>query len=221
MVDSSITVDAIYLDARRRSHVLTNSTGTLEDNTVVVTSDSGLVATNERWERVKQLWSLSWSSDSGYIETLYKVNRSSRGFLFISPRDSECVFTGQVLRNTVTGLNVGDGSTTTFQLQVTDSTTAHSVVRDVNYPLNGTQSDITGTSFSSAFTAYKDGVASTATVNLTTGVVTFAVAPVADAVPTADFLAAWPVMFTSKTLSTTWLEADQVEVRSAQIEEIF
>lgn len=221
MVASSITIDAIYLDARRRSYVLTGSTGTLEDNTIVVTSDNGLVTTNERWDRAKQLWSLSWSSDSGYIETLYRVNRSSRGFLFISPRDSECSFTGQLLRNTVTGLNVGDGSTTTFQLQVIDSTTAHSVVRDVNYPLNGVQTDITGTSFTSAFTAYKDGVSATATVGLTTGIVTFSSAPGVDVVPTADFLAAWPVMFTSKTLETTWLEADQIEVRSAQIEEIF
>jgi hypothetical protein len=40
-------------------------------------------------------------------------------------------------------------------------------------------------------------------------------------VPTADFLAAWPVMFNSKTISTSWLETDHVEVRSAQIEEIF
>lgn len=221
MVASSITIDAIYLDARRRSHVLTNSTGTLEDNTVVVTSDNGLVTTNERWDRIKHLWNLSWSSDSDYIENLYKVNRSSRGFLFISPRDSECVFTGQVLRNTVTGLNVGDGSTTTFQLQVTNSTTAHSVAWDVNYPLSGTQSDITGTSFTSAFTAYKNGVSAASTVSVTTGVVTYSTAPGVGVVATADFLAARPVMFTSKTLSTTWLEVDQVEVRSAQIEEIF
>jgi uncharacterized protein (TIGR02217 family) len=221
MVASSITVDAIYLDARRRSYVLTNSSGTLEDNTSVVTLDSGLVVTNERWGRVKHLWSLSWSVDSGYIETLYKVNRSARGFLFISPRDSECVHTGQLLRNTVTGLNTGDGSTTTFQLQVIDSTTAHSVTRDVNYPLSGTQTDITGASFSSVFTAYKNGVSATATVSTTTGIVTFSTAPGNGVVPTADFLEARPVLFSSKSLSTTWLEADQVEVRSAQIEEIF
>lgn len=118
MVASSITIDAIYLDGRH-SPVLGNSSGMLEDNTVVVTSDSGLVATNERWDRVKQLWTLSWSTATVSVEVLYKVNRSSRGFLFISPRDAERVYTGQLLRNTVTGLNTGDGSTTTFQLQVT------------------------------------------------------------------------------------------------------
>jgi uncharacterized protein (TIGR02217 family) len=220
MVASSITIDAIYLDGRR-SPVLGNSTGTLEDNTVVVTSDNGLVATNERWDRVKQLWGLSWSTATSSIETLYKVNRSSRGFLFISPRDSERVYIGQLLRNTITGLNTGDGSTTTFQLQVIDSTTAHSVTRDVNYPLSGSQTDITGATFTSAFTAYKNGVSATATVNVITGIVTFSTAPGNGVVPTADFLAAWPVIFTSKTLSTTWLETDHVEARSAQIEEIF
>ncbi len=220
MVASSITIDAIYLDGRV-SNALINSVGSMEDNTDVKVSDNGLVDVNERWDRVKQRWSLSWGPASSTIEGLFKVNRRSRGFLWISPRDDERVFTGQLLRNTATGLNTGDGSTTTFQLQAIDSTTAHSVVRDVNYPLNGTQTDITGESFASLFTAYKNGVSASATVSLTTGIVTFSSAPGNGVVPTADFLAAWPVMFSSTTISTTWLQADQVEVRSVDIEEIF
>ena len=221
MVASSITIDAVYLDGRRSS-VLGGAVSTLEDNTVVVTSDNGLVTTNERWDRCKQLWQLSWSTASVYIEALFKVCRNSRGFLFISPRASERDYTGQLLRNTVTGLNLGDGSTTTFQLQVIDSTAAHSVVRDVNYPLNGSQTDIAGNAFTSTVTTYKNGVSATlSSVNLTTGVVTFSTAPGAGVVPTADFSEARPVMFTSKTISTTWLETDHVEVRSGQIEEIF
>ncbi len=221
MVASSITIDAVYLDGRRSS-VLGGAVSTLEDNTIIVTSDDGLVTTNERWDRVKQLWQLSWSTASTYVEALYKVNRTSRGFLFISPRASERDHTGQLLRNTATGLNTGDGTTTTFQLQVIDSTSAHSVTRDVNYPLYGSQTDIAGNTFSTSLTAYKNGVSATVSgVSLTTGVVTFGTAPGNDVVPTADFSEARPVMFTSKSLSTTWLETDHVEVRSGQIEEVF
>lgn len=208
MVASTITIDAVYLDGDVKN-VLVNSVGTMEDNTNVFTSDNGLVATNERWDRVKRAWNLSWSSASSYVENLFEVCRNSRGFLFVSPRDAERIATAQVMRNTVTGLGVGDGSTTTFQLQVTNTTGVHSVTRDVNYPLTAT------------LTAYKDGVAATATFSTTTGIVTYAVAPANGVVPTATFQYAWPVMFTSKSLSTTWLEVDNVEVRSAQIEEIF
>lgn len=209
MVASPITVDAVYLDGTVKN-VLANSVGTLEDNTVVVTSDDGLVSTNERWDRVKRAWNLSWSVASSYVENLFKVNRTSRGFLFVSPRDAERVATAQACRNTVTGAATGDGTTTTFQLQITDETAAHAVTWDVNYPLTGT------------VVGYKGGVAATlAGVNLTTGVITFGTAPGAGVAVTADFEYALPVMFISKSISTTWLEVDHVEVRSAQIEEIF
>jgi uncharacterized protein (TIGR02217 family) len=208
MVASSIPIDAVYLDGTVEN-VLGNAVSTIEDNTAVVTTDNGLVNPHERWDRVKNSWNLSWGPSSSYVQNLFTVCRTSRGFLLVSPLAYERVATGQLLRNTVTGLNLGDGSTTTFQLQVISSTTAHSVVRDVSYPLTGT------------LVAYKNGVSATATVNLTTGVVTFGSAPGSGVVPTADFQYAWPVKFTSTSISTTWLETDHVEVRSAQIEEIF
>jgi uncharacterized protein (TIGR02217 family) len=219
VVASSITVDAIYLDGRVSS-VLGNSIWGLEDDTVVKTSDNGLVETNERWDRVKHNWNLSWSTASSFIENLFKVNRQSRGFLFISPRSDDRKTTAQACRNTVTGLGSGDGSTKTFQLQLTDSTTAHSVTHDVNYPLASPNLGV-----DSAVVMYVAGVAkvlgSDFTFSSTTGIVTFTSAPANAAAITADFSYAWPVRFTSSTISATLLQLDQVEVRSVQIEEIF
>lgn len=219
MVASSITIDAVYLDGRIKS-VLQNSVWTLEDDTVVKISDNGLVEANERWDRVKRGWGLSWSTGTSFIENLFKVCRQSRGFLFISPRDDDRKTTGQACRNTVTGTGTGDGSTTTFQLQWTDSTTAHSVTHDVNYPL---VSPNLGND--AAIVVYVAGVAKTLgvhfTVSSTTGIVTFSAAPANAAAITADYSRAWAARFTSNTISTTLLQVDQAEARSIQIEEIF
>lgn len=221
MAESAITIDQVYLDGRVID-VLTNAVSTLEANDAVVSADNGLVSVNERWDRAKQSWTLSWGPHSLTIKRLFKVNRTARGFLFVSPVDDERIAIGQLLRNTVTGLNVGDGSTTTFQLQIIDSTSASSVTMDVNYPLYGSQTDIEGNSFSTSLTAYNDGVSvPVSAVNLTTGVLTFTTAPGVGVIPTADFQYAWPAKFTSKTISTTWMTREVFQVRSAQIEEIF
>lgn len=214
MVASTITILPIYLDGRVKS-ILSGGVSSLEDDTSVHKSDSRTVSTIERSDRVLQSWQLSWSTASSFIVDLFRICRNSRGFLFISPLDDERVATAVLMRNTVTGLNVGDGSTTTFQLQLQTSLaydvgmgTASSDLIDVNYPLNGT------------ITAYKDGVSDTFTVDLLTGIVDFSSAPDVGVIPTATFEYAIASMFTSKSISRTLLQADQSEVRSAQIEAI-
>lgn len=215
MVASPITIRPVYLDGRVKT-ILSGGVSTLEDDTVVHASDSRTVSTTERSDRLLRTWQLSWGKDSEDVVDFFKVFRNSIGFVFISPIDDERVATGMPLKNTVTGLNKGDGSTTTFQLQHQVSLsysvgagTASSDAYDINYPLQGT------------VVGYKAGVAATlADVNLTTGIVTFSTAPILDAATTADFEFGIPVMFTSKTISRTLLQVDQTEVRSAQIEEI-
>jgi uncharacterized protein (TIGR02217 family) len=122
------------------------------------------------------------------------------------------------LKNTVTGLTHGDGTTTTFQIQKQISLSydigagsASTDAEDVNYPLLGT------------VVGYKNGVAATlSNVDLQTGIVTFATAPGSGVLTTADYERAIPVMFTSKTSSQTMIDVvDRTELRSAQIEEIF
>jgi uncharacterized protein (TIGR02217 family) len=216
MVASTITIRPVYLDGREQT-VLAGGTSMIEDNSVIHRSeDSGTVSTTERSDRVRRSWQLSWHRDSAEIANYFEVFRNSLGFLFISPIDDERVLTGMPLRNTVTGNNTGDGSTTTFQLrhQITldydvGAGSSSSDAYDVNYPLAGT------------VTAYANGTPVTiSSISLTTGVVTLNAAPSGGAVMTADLSRAFPVLFTSRSISRTLLQVDRTELRSVQIEEI-
>lgn len=216
MVYSPIEIVPIYLNGTERT-VLSGGVVTLEDDTSALKSDSRTVSTTERSDRVQRSWQLSWSVSSPFIMQLFEIVRNSRGFLFISPLLQERAAIGQKLRNTVTGLTVGDGSTKTFQLQIATSLpydvgsgSASSDTYDVNYPLEDTVD------------AYVDGVAAPLDdVDFLTGVVTFTTAPASGKPVTADFERAFPARFTSTSIGQTMLEVDQTEVRSAQIEEIF
>ncbi|WLB14834.1 DUF2460 domain-containing protein (plasmid) [Bradyrhizobium elkanii] len=216
MVDSTITIIPIYLDGREA--LSGGGVSTIEDDTVIHKSDSRTVSTTERSDRVQRSWQLTWNFEaSEFIVKLFMICRNSKGFLFISPMDEERIATGQLLRNTVTGLNVGDGSTKTFQLQFAVSLSydigigsASTDLSDVNYPIDGT------------VVAYKNGIAASLSgVDLISGIVTFDSAPGNGVVPTADYERAIPVMFTSSSIGRTLIQTDYTEVRSVQIEEIF
>lgn len=214
VASTNITILPIYLDGTSKS-VLNGGVSTLDDDTVVHKSDSRTVSTTERSDRVAQSWQLSWGTASSFIVKLFKIVRKSKGFLFISPLPSERIFTGQPLKNTVTGLTHGDGSTTTFQLQYQESMsydigvgTASTDAVDVNYPLSGT------------VVGYKAGVSATCTYDLLTGIVTFASAPGNGVATTADYERAFAAMFISSVSQTMINVVDRTEVRSAQIEEI-
>lgn len=216
MVASNITILPIYLDGTSE-RIVSGGVSTLEDDTKVLRSeDNRTVSTFEKSDRVYRHWQLSWSVQSDFIAQLFEVCRNSRGFLFISPLDRERVGTGQPLRNTVTGVALGDGSTTTFQLQWGVSLpysvgvgTASSDLTDVNYPLSGT------------VTVYADGVAvPVSSVNLLTGVVTTTTAPASGKVMTASFKRAFPAIITSTSIGQTLNSLQHTDVRSVQIEEV-
>jgi uncharacterized protein (TIGR02217 family) len=224
MVASTITIEPIYLDCSPGGRfALAGGVSTLEDDTVVHESDSRTVSTNERSERALQMWQITFkdipsqSEDAQFLWDLYRVCRTSKGFLFISPKEEERVATGQPIRNTVTGLNTGNGSATTFQLQFAleldydiGSGSAEIDTFDVNHPILG-----------STVVAYANGTPVTVSgFSATTGIVTLASPPANGAVMTADYERAIPVRFTSSTLSRTLLEADHSEARSVQIKEI-
>lgn len=99
--------------------------------------------------------------------------------------------TDQSLRNTVTGLGTGDGSTKTFQLQKTYSDTAGSYTRSIAKPVNGT------------VLISKAGVAQTTgwTIDNTTGLVTFSSAPLNGAAIKGGFQFDTPVRFDTDTLA--------------------
>jgi uncharacterized protein (TIGR02217 family) len=224
MVASSITIVPIYLDCSPGGRfALSGGVSTLEDDTVVHESDNRTVSTNERSERALQIWQITFkdipaeSEDAQFLWELYRVCRLSKGFLFISPKEEERVAEGQPLKNTVTGLNTGNGSATTFQLQYAleldhdiGSGSSEIDTFDVNYPILG-----------STVTVYANGSPVTVSgFSATTGIVTLSAAPANGAVMTADYERAIPVRFTSATLSRTLLEASHSEARSVQFKEI-
>jgi uncharacterized protein (TIGR02217 family) len=216
VASTGITIENIYLDGRERS-ILSGGVSSLEDDTDVHISENRTTSTNARSHRIRFKWQLSWSTASEFITNLFEIVRNERGFIFISPIDSERVVTAAPLKNTVTGLYTGDGVTTTFQLQRQKSLTKDigggsitSDAFDINYPL------------ASTVTVYVNGVsASISGFSQTTGIVTMSAAPANGAAMTATFQHGWAAMFSSQTISRTLLQSDQTEVRSAQIEEIF
>lgn len=217
MVESTgITIENIYLDGREKN-ILAGGVASIEDDTTVHISDSRTTSTNRRSSRVRRSWQLSWSTASSFVSSLFEINGTASGFIFISPIDEERIVTAAPLKNTTTDLATGDGSTTTFQLQrqvsLSKSIGGGSISSDafdINYPLAGT------------LTVYANGSpVSVSGFSLTTGIATLSSAPANGATMTATFQHGWPVMFSSKTISQTLLQVDQKELRSAQIEEIF
>ena len=221
MVASTITIVPIYLDFRER-FALSGGVSSLEDDTVIHESDSRTVYTTERSERALQSWQLTLkdvpaeSEDAQFLWDLFRVCRNAKGFLFVSPKEEERVATDQPMRNTSTLTGLGDGSTTTFQLQYSLAL-AHDIggsstgmdTFDVNYPLAG------------SVTAYANGSpVAVSGFSLTTGIVTLSAAPAGGAVMTADYERAIPVMLTSKSMARTLLEAAHSEMRSVQFREI-
>lgn len=221
MVESTgITIENVYLDGREKN-ILAGGVSSLEDDTIVHNSENRTTSTYEKSSRVRRGWQLSWSVASTFVSNLFHVFRNAKGFLFISPVDEERLATGMPIRNTVTGLNTGDGSTTTFQAQFQISVSkdigsgsVSSDIYDVEYLL--------GTDRDGSVVAYANGTPVTVSGwSETTGIITLSSAPSNGAVMTADFQYAIPVMFTSKNISRTLLQVDQTELRSAQIEEVF
>lgn len=222
MVASVITIVPVYLDCTPGTgrSALSGGVSTLEDDTVVHESDSGTVSATEKSPRALQSWQLTCpdadSEDARFVWELFRTCRTSKGFLFVSPRDEDRVCIDQPLQNTTDDSYEGDGSTTTFQLQYTlaldydiGSGTVEVDPFDVNYPL------------ADSVVVYADGVeVAVSGFSRVTGIVTLTAAPANGAVMTADYERAIPVRFTSENLARTLFEGNRSEARSFQIKEI-
>jgi uncharacterized protein (TIGR02217 family) len=194
-IDTTVTIAA---DA------VSSSIWSIEHSTVVKESDNGLVETNPRWPRGKKNWTLGWIGGSAVsVENLFRVNGPHAGFLFVPSRLEDYVATGQTL-------GTGNGVKVAFQLTLTATTLARSVVQNILYPLAGSVVVKLNGTPTAAFT-----------VNLTTGIVTMTSAPAGGVVVTADFQYATSVRFTADKMDVTVFQNDRQETRQVTIEEVF
>jgi uncharacterized protein (TIGR02217 family) len=183
---------------------VSSSIWSIEHSTVVKESDNGLVETNPRWPRGKKNWTLGWIGGSAVsVENLFRVNGPHAGFLFVPSRLEDYVATGQTI-------GTGNGVKVAFQLTLTATTLARSVVQNILYPLAGSVVIKLNGTPTAAFT-----------FSTTTGIVTLTSAPAGGVVVTADFQYATPVRFTSDKMDVTVFQNDRQETRSVAIEEVF
>lgn len=191
-----------------------NSVGTLEDSAIIQESDSGLVTVIERWPRRRRRWTVSWSDRNGLanasaIENLFEVNGRKHPFLFIPPRSRDYTVTDH-------WFDTGDGVEDTFQLSRgvqtldADDAAVRQVFNNIYYPLDNNVFELT-----------IDGNVETAYTLGSRGMVTFNDPPDSGAIIRITCQFAIPVRWDSETISTTWRDADNDEVRSATLIEDF
>lgn len=197
-------VDNVRLDV----NVEKGAVGGPRFQTTVLTGLSGIEQRNIDWSRARREWNIGYGirtkTDFASVLNLYIANMGrGYGFRFKDWSDSES--------GGYQAIGTGDGATTTFQLKKTYSTTARSYVRTITAPVSGT-------------VTVKDNGSTVSpsdyTVNYTTGVITFSVAPVAGHAITASFEFDVPVRFNTDVLSIAMESYNAGSMSSIQIVEI-
>lgn len=191
-----ITIQAIQLPAT----VERGAKGGPQWNTDIVALDNGHENANQLWQYPRHMFNIGYGSNNSLIRTDWMVIKSFHfvrrgrfyGFLFKDWTDYAA---------TATAFATGDGATTTFQLLKTYTDGSFSYTRKITRPV---------AAVGAGTTIFKNGVAdATAVVSLTTGTVTFLVAPANGVALTATYEFFIPVRFDSDYLEITldWAEA--------------
>jgi uncharacterized protein (TIGR02217 family) len=176
-------------------------------STSIVTTVSGHEPRNANWAAARGRWNVAHGlKKREQVAALIAFFRARRGraygFRYKDWTDHQAL---------VQALGVGDGTTTTFQL----------VKR---YPSGGVvESRVIAKPVAGTVKVYRDGVEATSgwTVDTTTGLVTFSIAPAAGVQVTADFAFDVPVRFDSDQMDVTietyqlgsWGQIPVVEIR--------
>lgn len=172
-------------------------------STTLVRTDSGAEQAIQKWSQSLGKWDISYSVQTqAQLQALQQFFHArqgkSTGFLFLDPIDN----TG-----TLQALGVGDGTTTTFQLVMNYTSGGITTVRKITKPNVSTVA------------AFVSGVSTAATVNASTGVLTFGTAPASGHPVTASFQYYVPVRFDSDVNEVTingliggWDRIELVEV---------
>lgn len=180
----------------------------------VVRLASGAESRNARWTQSRRRWEVGGAAmraDAAHELVAFFEARGGRryGFRFRDPIDWKSCAPGAVIGVEDQPLGVGDGETTAFQLvkrYVSGGETAERLVRK---PVVG-----------SVVVAVDGGATEAFSVDATTGVVTFDIAPAEGAVLTAGFAFDVPVRFDADRLDMALVGNEAVRVLRAPLVEI-
>lgn len=163
------------------------ASGGPEFNTTIATTFGGFEQRNVNWQKARGRWDVSTGlknqSDMDALQAFFRA-RFGKGYGFRFKDWSDYKGIGQ-------NLGTGNGTQTAFQLIKVYTSGSYSYSRDIKKPVSGTVN------------VYKNAVlqASGYTLDLTTGIITFSVAPAAGVIVSADFEFDVPVRFDTDTLA--------------------
>lgn len=186
------------------------SRGGPQRRTTIVTSGSGFEHRNAQWADSKRSYNAGYGLKSlndlyDVIEFFEERNGRVHGFRWKDKIDWKSCRPRESVTFTDQGIGVGDGSTTMFQLTKTHGTTINPYLRDIKKPVIGTvRVGINGIEQTSGWT-----------IDTTTGIVTFLVAPPDTHLVTAGFEFDIPVRF-----DTDFLEIDYANFGAGAIPDI-
>lgn len=137
-------------------------------------------------------WRVRSSAELESVIDFFEARRAMlRGFRLHDPHDYKSADFGDAVSALDQPIGTGDGSTVEFQLSKTFTSGSQTIVRDINKPVTGTV--LIGVAGSPVGSGWS--------VDTTTGVVTFDVAPAPTAAITAGFEYHVPVRFDSDSLA--------------------
>lgn len=184
-------------------------------STKVVVTSSGAQTRNQNWAEAFRSWDAATgiknADDFEVVLAFFNAcNGMARGFRFKDWNDYQAthVLTNGmqgVMQNTITGLLVGDGSTTIFQLIKAYSNGVTTSLRTIRKPI------------ASGLVAYKNGVTATYALDTTTGLLTFTTAPGSGVMPMWDGQFDVPVTFGVDKLDATIEVLDNNERAISQV----
>jgi uncharacterized protein (TIGR02217 family) len=190
------------------------ASGGPERVTDVVRLASGAESRNTRWSQSRRRWEVGGAAmrvDVAHELIAFFEARRGRayGFRFRDPVDSMSCPPGESIGATDQPMGTGDGVTTVFQLVKRYESGGASADRVIAKPVSG------------SVVIAVDGVAGAGfTVDHTTGLVTFDVAPAEGAVLTAGFAFDVPVRFDTDRLEMALVGHEAVRVLRAPLVEV-
>lgn len=192
-----------------------SSSGGPQRKTQIVTTANGREQRNQQWSQSRRLWDIGLAvraNEEAELVTAFFEEMRGRlyGFRFLDPLD----FKSCAVNNDPTAydqvIGMGDGATTTYQLVKTYGTDG-AYVRTIAKPQLGVVIAIDGVQL----------MGSDFSVDVTTGLVTLATAPVAGALVTAGYKFDVPARFDTDILSIVVDGHDLISSASIPVIEIF